>query len=275
MTGSGNDALIVDADCHISSSRFDGLALTASDLIGHMDQAGVDKALIWLKPPYDKNIDPENRAIHDAVKAHPGRFLGFGWANPRLGLDHAKDMVKRCYEEYGLLGIKFNGAQDDYVIDDEEVAMPAIEYAARFGKPLAFHIGGDFPENTHPYRLGRIARRFPEVKFILIHIGGASFPPLDRSSIETAKANPNISVIGSAVHERAIMAAIDVLGAERVCFGSDMPFFLMHARLAMYRALLEGRPQAEINAILGDNIRRIAGDLPADEASAGASAGAR
>jgi predicted TIM-barrel fold metal-dependent hydrolase len=251
--------MIVDADCHISSSRFDSLAMTADDLLKEMDKAQVDKSLIWLKPPYNKDIDPENRSIYRATKNHPERFLGFGWANPRLGREHALNTIHRCFDEYGFHGIKFNGAQDDYVIDDAELCMPLIEKAAEYGKTLAFHIGGDFPENTHPYRLGKIAKAFPETSFLLIHLGGASFPALDRAAIEVAQENPNIYVIGSAVHERAILSAIRVLGTDRVCFGSDMPFFLMHARLALYRALLRDFTAEDKAKILGGNILRVVG----------------
>lgn len=257
---------IVDADCHISSHKFDGLAMTADELLAQMDRARVDKALIWLKPPYDKNIDPENKAIAEAFHANRDRFLGFGWTNPRLGNDRAKDTVTQCFEELGLLGIKFNGAQDDYVIDDDEI-LPVIEHAAGFGKPIAFHIGVDFPENTHPYRLGRIAGLFPETQFILIHIGGAGFPALDRAAIEVATQHANISVIGSAIHERAILNAIRTLGADRVCFGSDMPFFLMHTRLAMYRELLRDEAEADVANILGGNILRLVGERDAADAA--------
>jgi predicted TIM-barrel fold metal-dependent hydrolase len=109
---------------------------------------------------------------------------------------------------------------------------------ARYGKPLAFHIGADAYEETHPYRLGRIAARFPEIPFLLIHIGGAALPPLDRSAISMAEQYPNITLIGSAVPETAVLRALERLGPERVCFGSDMPFRLMHVRVAIYRALL-------------------------------------
>lgn len=256
---------VVDADCHISSRKFDSLAMLPEELIATMDQAGVDQALVWLKPPYDKNIDPENAVIHSSVQRYPDRFLGFGWTNPRLGRDRARDIIKRCYDEYGLLGLKFNGAQDDYVIDDEDLVLPVIETAVEYGRPIAFHIGGDFPENTHPFRLGRIAERFPEQTFIMIHIGGASFPALDRAAIEIASRHPNIVTIGSAIHERAILEAIRVLGHERVCFGSDMPFFLMGPRLALYRELLRDEPDHVRSAILGGNILRIVGRTAAAE----------
>ncbi len=111
--------MIIDADCHISSRKLDALAITATELIAQMDRAGVDKALVWLKPPYNKEIAPENRAVYDAMRAYPDRLLGFGWVNPRLGDRAARDTIKQCFEEYGFYGIKFNGAQDEYVIDDD------------------------------------------------------------------------------------------------------------------------------------------------------------
>ncbi len=38
--------MIADADCHISSHKFDRLAITAPELIAEMDQAKVNKAII-------------------------------------------------------------------------------------------------------------------------------------------------------------------------------------------------------------------------------------
>ncbi len=249
---------IIDADCHISSHRFDALALTADDLLREMDRAGVDKALVWLKPPYNKDIAPENLAVYQAMRAHPDRLLGFGWVNPRLGAAAAQETIKRCFEEYGFYGIKFNGAQDEYVIDDPAI-LPFIEQAAAYGKPIAFHIGADFYENTHPYRLGRIAALFPQTSFLMVHMGGAGLPSLSRAAVETARQHANITLIGSAIGERAILAALAALGPDRLCFGSDMPFGLMHVQLAMYRALLRDHDAAAQRQVLGGNLARLLG----------------
>jgi predicted TIM-barrel fold metal-dependent hydrolase len=245
--------MIIDADCHISSHRYDGLAMTADDLLQHMDRAEVDKALVWLKPPYTRDVRPENRAVAEAMRAHPDRLLGFGWTNPRLGRTAAEMEIARCFEEYGFYGIKFNGAQDEYIIDAPEV-LPLIERAASYHKPIGFHIGADYYENTHPYRLAKIAARFPEITFLMIHMGGAGKPSLDRSAIEVARTHPNIVLIGS-----AILAAIEALGPDRLCFGSDMPFNLMHVRLAMYRALLRDHDAETQAKVLGGNLARVLG----------------
>jgi predicted TIM-barrel fold metal-dependent hydrolase len=251
--------MIIDADCHLSSHKWDGLAILASELVDLLDRAGVDRALIWLKPPYDKNIEPENRAVYDANKAFPGRFIPFGWTNPRLGRERAGAAIRQCLEEYGFYGIKFNGAQDDYVIDDDRLALPLIEQAAKYGKPIAFHIGADFYENTHPYRLRRIAQLFPENRFIMIHMGGAGLPPLERAAIEVLQACPNVIAIGSAINEMSILRALQQAGPERVCFGSDTPFGLMHVRLAMVKALMRDFSPADQAKVLGENIARFVG----------------
>jgi predicted TIM-barrel fold metal-dependent hydrolase len=249
--------VIIDADCHISSARFDDQAMSASELVALMDRNGVDRALIWLRPPYLRDIEPENRAVYRATQDYPGRFLGFGWVNPRLGRQVALDTIERCFEEYGFCGVKFNGAQDEYVIDDPVLAMPLIEKAATYGKPIAFHIGADFYENTHPARLGRIAGAFPETTFLMVHMGGAGLPALDRSAVEVAAEHANIALIGSSIHELAILRAIRSLGPERVCFGSDAPFRLQHVQLAMYRALLRDFDDATRDKVLGDTIARL------------------
>ena len=248
--------MILDADCHISSQKFDSSALLAAELVDEMDRNGVDKALIWLRPTYRKEIDAENRAVYEAVRQYPERFLGFGWVNPRLGKEHALRTLHTCLAEYDLRGVKFNGAQDDYVIDDSTV-LELIAAAVAYGKPVAFHIGADFYENTHPYRLGNIAAQFPQAQFLMVHMGGAGTPSLHRAAIETAQKYPNITLIASAINEGPILSAIRSLGAQRVSFGSDMPFGMQHVRLAMLQALLRDLPPADRDAVLGGNMARL------------------
>lgn len=251
--------MIIDADCHISSQKFDGIAMLAGELIEQMDRAGVDRALTWLKPPYDKNIEPENQAVYAASRAYPRRFIPFGWTNPRLGRERASRILKQCYEEYGFYGIKFNGAQDNYVIDDEQTALPLIEQACAYGKPVAFHIGSDFYENTHPYRLRRIAQLFPENRFIMIHMGGAGLPALDRAAIEVLNTCPNVIAIGSGINEPPILRALQQAGPTRVCFGSDTPFGMMHVRLAMVKALMRDFSPEDHQRVFCENISQFVG----------------
>jgi predicted TIM-barrel fold metal-dependent hydrolase len=250
--------MIIDADTHISPTGEDAMAITIDDLLRSMDRAGVDKALTWLRPPYLREIEASNAYVHRAVQEHPDRILGFGWADPRLGLDKARDAVKRCVYDYGFYGVKLNGAQNSFYIDDPKLSLPIIQEIAKTGKLLAFHVGADAFETTHPFRVARIARMFPQVQILMVHMGGVGHADISNAAIEMAQAYPNLTLIGSAVRVRAILKAIKTLGAERVCFGSDTPFSLMRVEVAKYRALLEGEvTEKEKQMIMAGNIARL------------------
>lgn len=250
--------MIIDADTHISPTSEDAMAITFDELLRRMDRAGVDKALTWLRPPYMREIAKSNAYVYEATQQYPGRILGFGWADPRLGLDKAKEAVKRCIYEYGFHGVKLNGAQNSYYIDDPKLSLPVVEEIAKTGKLLAFHVGTDAYETTHPFRVAKIARMFPEVQILMVHMGGVAHHDLSNAAIEMAQECSNLTLVGSAVRTRAILRAIKTLGADRVCFGSDTPFELMHVEVAKYRALLDGEVTSEEKQmIMAGNIARL------------------
>ncbi len=88
---------------------------------------------------------------------------------------------------------------------------------------------------------------------------GAGIPALERSAVEVAPQHPNTTLIGSAIGERAILRALAALGPDRLCFGSDSPFGLMHVQLAMYRALLRDHDEVAQAKVLGGNLARVLG----------------
>jgi len=250
--------MIIDADCHISPTVEGGNSITIDELLRRMDKAGVDKALTWLQPPYVREVNPSNRYVYEAARKYPDRILGFGWADPNLGVEKAKAAARQCIEEYGFYGVKLNGAQNEYYIDDPQTALPVVEEIAKSGKALAFHIGADAYERTHPFRAAKIARMFPQTPILMVHMGGASFHDLSNAAIEIARDCPNMLLIGSAVRAIPILKAVKTLGASRVCFGSDTPFELMHVEVAKYNALLNGEvTAAEKQLIMAGNIARV------------------
>lgn len=252
--------MIVDADVHISPIFEGGNSIFIGELLRRMDRAGVDKALAWLQPPYMREIDQSNQYVYQAMADHPDRILGFGWADPNLGVVKARNMVRKCIYEYGFYGVKLNGAQNSFYIDDPKLSIPVIEEIAKTGKVLAFHVGGDAYEQTHPFRVGKIAAAYPELPILMVHMGGAAFADLSNAAIEIASQYPNITLIGSAIRSIPILKAIRRLGSKRVCFGSDTPFELMHVEVAKYKALLDGEVSVEEKQdIMGGNILRLFG----------------
>ena len=250
--------MIIDADVHISPTPEGGNSITYNELVKRMDKTGVDKAVTWLQPPYMRKIDRANEYVFEAAKKYPDRILGFGWADPNLGVEKAKDMVKKCVNCYGFHGVKLNGAQNNFYIDDPKLSLPVIEEIARTGKILTFHVGTDAYERTHPFRVAKIARLYPEMTILVVHMGGVAYADLSNATIEFAKENPNMILVGSEVRSILILKAIKTLGADRVCFGSDTPFEIMHVELAKYNALLDGEvTEEEKKMVMGGNIERI------------------
>jgi len=251
--------MIVDADCHISPIR-EGANITTEQLLARMDEARVDKALTWLTPPYRREIDESNAYVYQAVREHPDKLLGFGWADPRLGVQKARDMVKKCVDDYGFFGVKLNGAQNEFFVDDPEMSMPVIEEIAGTGKLLALHCGVDAHERTHPVRIAGIAERFPEMQILCVHMGGVGMPDMSEAAIDLAQNHANVTLIGSMVHHVSVLNAVKTLGAERICFGSDTPFGLMNVCVAMYDALLAGQvSQSDKAKIMAGNILKLLG----------------
>jgi hypothetical protein len=246
--------MIIDADTHITPS---GNPFSIDQLVAAMDKAGVGRALTWLRPDYvGDGIEGHNAYLYEATQEHPDRILGFGWADPTVGVDHAKDMVKRCVYDYGFYGVKLNGAQNTYYIDDPELSLPVAEEIAKTGKLLAFHIGDDAYERTHPFRAAKIASLFPEMPILMVHMGNRNFDMI-HAVIEIAQQNPNMVLVASQTLYQAALRAIEILGADRVCFGSDAPFQMMHVEVATYNALLEAElsEHEKFNVMAGNIIR--------------------
>ena len=251
--------MIIDADVHISPRLEGGNSIGFGELLSRMDRAGVDKALTWLQPPYVREVDESNEYVYQAMKQHPDRILGFGWADPNLGVEKAKDTVKRCIYDYGFYGVKLNGAQNSFYVDDPVLSIPVIEEITKTGKLLAFHVGADAYEQTHPFRVGKIARQFPELQILVVHMGGVAYADLSNAAIEIAQEYPTLTLIGSAVRSIPILKAIKTLGSSRVCFGSDTPFEFMRVAVAKYNALLDGEVSDEdkYNVMAGNVIRLL------------------
>ena len=249
--------MIIDADTHISPTN-DVNTIKVEELIAQMDRSNVDKAVCWLQPPYMRTIDTSLEYIYESVKRFPDRLLGFGWVDPHFGIEEGRDTVKKCLAEYGFYGVKLNGAQNSFPIDDEKMSLPIIEEIAKAGSILAFHIGADEYNFTHPSRAANIARRFPEMAILMVHMGGVSSPDLSSVCIDLAEECKNMHLVGSCVRYTSVVKAIRKLGASRVSFGSDTPFSIMHSDVLAYQAFLTDYFTGEDQKlVMGENIRKL------------------
>jgi predicted TIM-barrel fold metal-dependent hydrolase len=248
---------IIDGDCHIGTQA-DGFTLDADGLVAQMNHNGVDRAIVWPMAAYERDFTAENHAIHIGAERYPDRLLPFGGINPRLGIDHALRELERC-AGWGFLGIKLNGARDGFAVDDPAISLPLIAHMAQIGMVLALHCGSNDFERTHPHRVAHIARLFPALPILMVHMGGVGRPDahMHDSAISFARQHDNILLVASEAHPYAILKAIAELGAHRVCYASDAPYQPMHAMLAMNQALLRDLSTADRARVMGGNLEHL------------------
>lgn len=247
--------MIIDADTHITNYD-EGNSISASQLIEQMDLAGIDKSLTWIQPPYIRsNLPSTLRYLYSASKEFSKRIIPFGWADPHLGIEESKELIRRSIEEYGFMGIKLNGAQNEFPIDSDYWSIPLVEEIARHQAIVAFHCGADVRDYTHPYRMRTVVKKFPDTHFFMIHMGGASFMDFSEAAIDVAAECPNITLIGSAIRSIPLIKAITVLGPERIAFGSDAPFEIPYIEVAKYKAILKQEfPASYYDLVMGQTI---------------------
>ncbi|HEY4215694.1 MAG TPA: amidohydrolase family protein [Gemmatimonadaceae bacterium] len=196
--------------------------------------------------PSPEDVSHGNDVMLQLCDAEPDRVRMFVTVNPNY-TSHALAEIDRCVAR-GAIGIKLLASRraDDPLLD------PIADVAASRGLPVLHHIWQhrrrEWPsqEISDGADLARLARRHPNARFILAHIGGGgdymhTFPAV----VDTPNIYPDLS--GSGVDRGMLDAAVTALGADRLLWGSDLT---MCTGLAKLRALgAAGRSQLEIENI--------------------------
>ena len=248
--------MIFDADTHMSPFRKLPESANAEEWDKLMAEAGIDKAICWMMQQHLDSPAESNQYIYESAKKNP-RIFPFGWIMLPMGLEKTLEEVDRCFEEYGFHGIKINGSQNKHNIDSDE-CMAVIERIAKHGKSVAFHTGAEAPVYTDPKRSAKIAKLFPEMNVIIVHMGGCIEPDMSADVIEAAKDCPNMYLVGSTIKMEKVANAIRILGPEQVMFGSDAPYHEHPSvYLAQYREMLKEFDERTSELVLGGNAKRI------------------
>ena len=92
-------------------------------------------------------------------------------------------------------------------------------------------------------------------------MGGVGDGTIDYADdvIAAALAHPNMILTGSAIAIGRVEKAIDILGPERVMYGSDAPFSSVTRCLGEYRTMLEKYDENSRDLVMGGNAQRLFG----------------
>ena len=167
-----------------------------------------------LGKPYHIEKDPDNKAVFNAVKRHPDRFLGWIFVNPKGKKDQISEFEK--YKDMtGFIGIKAHPFWHHF--KPIELA-PVAEKLAQTGKPLLLHLGfdeeGDFEA---------LLRKVPDLKLILAHAGFPGYSDTWRNIKNRKNIYLDISQT-TYTSENATIGVMEYLGVDRLLFGTDGPY---------------------------------------------------
>ena len=241
--------MIVDSHVHVDEVSPLGWIDPPEAILGLMDEAGIEKAVIMT---YTDTPGLNERALEyiaEVVARFPDRFYGYARMHPSYG-ERAVDLFERAIVEYGLSGLKLHPVSS-VAHPGGEATTRLIAKAAELEGPVLFHSGDE--AYCTPYEIELSAIACPEATIILGHMGGYFHVGM---AIEVARRHPNVDLDTSAMPYPAwVRQAVDALGPERVLFASDGPG--CDPRLEVYKLMRAGLTPAEEELVFSGNILRL------------------
>lgn len=213
------------------------------------------------------SLHGDEMAVAAAVRRHPTRFVGFFMLNAT-----AEDALGRAARalDAGLRGICLFPAMHRYTLHDAAVTRVFELAAGHPAKPAVFvhcgvlsvgvrkKLGLPSPFDVrfgNPLDLQSVALAFPTVPIIIPHFGAGLF----REALMVADTCANVYLDSSSSNTwmrytpgltlpQVLRTAVDVIGAQRILFGTDSSFFPRGWNKQVYDAQQNAAEEARIPA---------------------------
>jgi predicted TIM-barrel fold metal-dependent hydrolase len=253
----------IDAHAHLGSGFQPWrTADLVADLVATAAEAGITRTLVstlgtdsLLSHPSPEELRAANRITEEAVARFPDALAGVVYLSP----EHVRaslDELDRHVADGPFVGVKLWIAMraGDRRMD------PLADRISSLGVPVLQHawyktVGG-FPDESTPADVAELARRHPELKIQMAHLGGAGrrgvadIAPYPNIVVDTSGGDPVLGEVDHAVAE---------LGADRVLFGSDAP--IRDPATALSKVLGSSLSPSDRQRVLHDNAVRLYGRL--------------
>jgi predicted TIM-barrel fold metal-dependent hydrolase len=251
--------LIVDIHVHIPFRGLEevepGWRETFEGMRDASRRAGIDKQVIL-------GLSPNNELVKELLDAFPNELVGF--IRGMCGDPHTPAIMEKFVKEHGFRGVKIH-TEPGWPLSGILAGHPIFLKAAELGVPVLTHSwhteeglsqeARDILGQEHMFPaslMGELGKRYPHTQFIFAHAGG-----MWEKAFDATKPYRNLFFDTSGFDpERGIVEkAVEVLGPERVLFGSDAPGRNYAAQLAkvQYADIGEG----DKRLILGGNAARL------------------
>ncbi|CAG0946827.1 2-keto-4-carboxy-3-hexenedioate hydratase [Anaerolineae bacterium] len=211
--------------------------VSAEELIAAMDAAGIDKAVAtgWCWQNHDVCVE-QNSWTLDVIRKYPDRLLALAAIQPNAGADAICEL-ELCVAR-GMIGLgELNADGQSFRLDDANF-LALAHRAAELGVPMLLHtnepVGHKYPgKGQLPLAdIYDFIKAVPNLRLILAHWGGGF--PFYELMREVRKAATNVFYDSAAspllYSPQIFRAVIDIVGCDKVLFGSDFPLILYPKR---------------------------------------------
>lgn len=218
--------MIIDTHMHLGSQGlFD---LPYSVLLRQMDAHGIAKGLVSSVEcsefqPYTAKPFPNpstqletNRQLLEKVQRSNGRlYLTFWCKCATECADGVYDFVRS--NAPWVRGLKFHPFYSRLALDDPRY-IPYLEIAQQLDLPVCVHT--DPNHLSTPEQLLTLAKRFPQVRFVMVHMNLGTD---HEDAIRCLTKADNLYGDTTWVSEEAVIRAMRICGSTKILFGSDAP----------------------------------------------------
>jgi predicted TIM-barrel fold metal-dependent hydrolase len=224
--------MIIDTNSYLGPFAFRRLRHnTAEGLLKLMDEKRIDRAIVSSASAITyRNVQPGNEELAQATAPHRDRLIPFAVVNPFYA--GWKDDLKICHQQFGMRGLRLYPKWHNYSLADD-CCLELIHQATERGMVVSI------PIRVEDYRqrswlvdvpdvplaeIVALVKACPEARFLLLNGAGYTGSPLGKKE-NGLPANYWIEISRlSALLANEIGTLVTRLGADRVVFGSGMPF---------------------------------------------------
>jgi len=224
---------------------------TVSNLIAHMDETGVDAAVICPVATSPDQVRSINRWM---VSLAGERLIPLGALHPA---DSHWDEQIEFLIDHGIRGVKLQPHFQEFKL----LAPGTIEMLGKLAGRLVvvLHAGQEIEPIVHveptPQRLLELHRILPELQFIAAHLGSYQMWDEVEQHLVGEDIYMDLSYVFNKASDEQIARIIHAHGVERILFASDFPWQSPSEVLAGMERLDLSEEQRAM--ILGANAARL------------------
>ena len=262
---------IIDAHIHcLSGENAELLAQRAGHTndMAHLGEENRNLNISGAVVMGNRGLALENHVYPDFMRYCIGLDRRSGWSE---SVKKTYDLVERHLQQKSCAGVKLYPGYDFHYVSDK-LYIPIYELAERYARPVAIHTGEtSFPASKlkycHPLTLDEVAASFPNVQFVMCHMGNPWFA--DAAAV--IYKNKNVSADLSGLLEG--MPDIDLFFLEqegyiniirtwiaypnaydRIMFGTDWPLTNIRNYIDFIARLI---PEKHHEMVFSENAQRI------------------